>query len=257
MGAYEITIYHAVVLSAVLLGLIIVAFGIAIVRSQRRLFDRSRRQYQAEIALLKERNQIAQDLHDELGPVLAATRMQVEQIGACTTGAEALVEAAEANLQDIIVRLRGIVGGLVPEELIHNGLEELIRQHLDQCRLLHNVRFHFTYEVQTPLQLEAIQHLFAIVKELVHNTLRHAGAQMVVLQLRERGQCLYLHFRDDGSGFNVLHKQRKGRGLTGLRERTQHLNGRMELFSKEGEGSTFYFEIPIQHGDHTSSDRRR
>jgi signal transduction histidine kinase len=245
MGTYEITIYRAVVLSAVLLGLIILAFGIAVVRSQRRLFEKSRRAYEAEIAFLKEKNRIAQDLHDELGPVLAATRMQVEQIGALTTGAEALVQGAEENLQAMLLRLRGIVENLLPAELLHNGLESLIRQHLEQCQSLYGVPFTLSYDVRTTLLLEKTQHLNAMVKELVHNAIRHGKAKAIELRLQERGKQLHLHFQDHGTGFDPAKGQQRGRGLHGLRDRTQLLGGQMEVFSKEGSGSIFYFQIPI------------
>lgn len=246
MDAYETTIYTAVLITGVLLGLVIVFFGWAMVRSQRRYFDKRRQQFLSQMEVVEEeRVRIARDLHDELGPVLSMTRLQLQRVATQLPEREDSLERIEQRLGTIVQRMRGIARNLKPYLPEEDGLRIAVTEFIGEWRGASGLTVFFSYDVKSPLGADLSLHVFRMVQEVVHNAIRHAGAQTLDVRIREQRRRLHLICRDDGGGFDTLQAPGKGIGLTSLRERAVLLGGRLQLESGAG-GTIYFFDLPIK-----------
>jgi signal transduction histidine kinase len=83
----------------------------------------------------------------------------------------------------------------------------------------------------------------------VHNTIKHAGADKLAIELKVENGILQLATADDGKGFNFheLLTAKGGHGLLNLQSRADMLGGSLHFDSAPGKGTRYLFEIPIQH----------
>jgi signal transduction histidine kinase len=94
--------------------------------------------------------------------------------------------------------------------------------------------------------------LFLLFKEAVNNMVRHSGCSTADIEFRVETNGLFLRLSDNGRGFDVSQRS-SGHGLASMRERTEGLGGKLEIVSRQSEGTTLAFEIPLTHQDQASS----
>jgi len=92
-------------------------------------------------------------------------------------------------------------------------------------------------------------HLYRIIQEIIHNTIKHAGASELKIEIRQTGSLLVLLTYDDGNGFDYSLQSRKneGLGLRNLFSRTEMLGGSLAVESSPGKGTGFIIEIPLNY----------
>src|SRR5688500_2056178 len=118
MDQQETSLLTAVVIAAVALGIIIFAFFLSIIRQQRRNLALQKMNMMAEInAMERERARIANDLHDDLSPVLSVIKFQVISLKVTEEKDQQQVQHAAAHLDSMIHRLREISNNLMPNTL--------------------------------------------------------------------------------------------------------------------------------------------
>jgi signal transduction histidine kinase len=90
-------------------------------------------------------------------------------------------------------------------------------------------------------------HLYRIVQEIVHNTIKHAGATVLQIHLIKEEQMLVLYTTDNGKGFHYQKALEKsnGYGLRNLLSRTDVLGGNLSISSREGGGTIYIIRIPL------------
>jgi len=92
---------------------------------------------------------------------------------------------------------------------------------------------------------EAKEHqLFLIIQEAMANIVKHAGAKVVSMSLKEGPRQVILSVSDDGQGFSSTTQRPGSYGLTTMRERAEKLGGHVEIISKPGAGTTIRVHIP-------------
>lgn len=195
----------------------------------------------------KERKRIGQELHDGLGAVLATVKMQINniptQIPATTNNLS--YQKAEQLIDEACQTVREISHGMMPYILEQAGLEAAIEDICQTISTSKNLTIHFN-----PYQVELIQSdtlkitLYRITQELLKNIITHANAQEVIVQLSAETTEIELLVEDDGKGFEVTTAKR-GIGLANIQSRIGYLDGRMEIDSEIGKGSTFIITIPL------------
>jgi signal transduction histidine kinase len=212
----------------------------AIAITNARLYEQSR-----ELSIVSERNRLALELHDVVSQKLfslvltaeaAATQLERDP-GAARTQVERLRDLAREALDE----LRSLILGLRPPELERDGLEGTLRKDVEMLARVHGV------EVKLVGGL-ALQHgdrelaVLRIVHEALHNALRHASADRIVVQLgSDRIEII-----DDGVGFDPERAELRSRhlGLTSMEERARELGGRLEIRSAAAAGTTVSLELP-------------
>ncbi len=170
----------ALLITAGVVGLLLLYFAAYLVAQQRKRLALQRQYLLDETSLLEgERSRIARDIHDELGPILTTTRMELNSLFE-ESGEHAEFHArADAQLEALTGRLRAIAVNLTPGILtrkgleavriltIHSakGLEAAIRHYLDLCG--GRMRFEFSYEVKADLPPDYGIHIYRTVQEIV------------------------------------------------------------------------------------------
>ncbi|WHX50602.1 sensor histidine kinase [Paenibacillus woosongensis] len=203
----------------------------------------------AEIAVLEERRRLARDLHDTVSQQLFAIHMAASSL-------PKVLEMNEAQAKTVLDQLiqmsnmaqkqmRSLIAQLRPMELVGKTLAEALDQWFpDYCRQ-NGLRGMKDMDLQGDLS-EAKEHqLFLIVQEAMANIVKHSGAKLVSLSLREGPRQVVLSISDDGQGFFSNGAQKQGSyGLTTMKERAEKLGGNVEIISKPGAGTTIRVHIP-------------
>jgi PAS domain S-box-containing protein len=205
---------------------------------------------QNETRLEGERKHIAQEVHDELGQVLTALRMDLSllamRFGALDPSVndkvlemKRLVDRAILGVRNVAVNLRppALDMGLVPA--IEWLCSEFTRQTAIACVL-------DAGEENIDLDETRAVVIFRIVQESLTNVTRYASASRVEINLGRHGSQLGLEVRDNGRGFDrAAAARRKTFGLLGMRERALALGGRVDIISAPGMGTVIGVSIPI------------
>ncbi|HEY1563886.1 MAG TPA: GAF domain-containing protein [Gaiellaceae bacterium] len=219
--------------------------AVAVELSQRVTSDALRRVVTAQEL---ERRRLARELHDETGQALTSILLglkPLEEALANQPARAALAElrdhvvAALQNVRRLAVELRPAVlddFGLVP------ALERLTESLADQTGV--RVDFHSALGT-TRLESEVETALYRVVQESLTNIVKHAQAQNVSVSVARRESGVAAVIEDDGAGFDPRATQEDGVGLLGMRERLALLNGRLEIESRPGAGTTVVAEVPL------------
>lgn len=204
---------------------------------------------QVTAAQEEERQRIARELHDGVGPALASlnirlrtARKLLERDHHPAAGEiEELAELAQTNIQDI----RRLIHDLRPAALDELGLVPALREYLVRCQQEHGLAIEFTAAEGERLPASVETALFRITQEALANVVRHAQAHRVEVALRRDEAHVTLRVADDGRGFDPQ-ASRAGThlGLWSMRERVEQLDGRFEIESAPGAGTTVRVIIP-------------
>jgi len=173
-----------------------------------------------------ERVRLARDLHDRLGGRLTALRQQLSD------------DTEAQRLTDVAIReMRNVSHHLLPDSLERYGLRTALR---DFCATMPRVTFSF---IGNESHLEHEVAIYCSVHELVNNAVKSADAQHIRVQLIAADTYTAVNVSDDGSG-GATFDDADGSGLRNLRERIEAIGGRIDLYSKPGEGTEVNIEIP-------------
>jgi signal transduction histidine kinase len=219
--------------------------AVAVELSQRVARDAVRRVVEAQE---QERRRLARELHDETGQALTSILLglkPLEEALAGQPGGAALAELRElvvSALQDVrrlAVELRPAVlddFGLVP------ALERLTAGFAEQSGI--RVDFHSTLgEARLPSDVESS--LYRVVQESLTNIAKHANAENISVSVVRRASTVAAVIEDDGAGFDQRAAGEAGIGILGMRERLALLDGRLEVESRKGAGTTVVAEVPL------------
>jgi two-component system sensor histidine kinase UhpB len=225
-------------------------------RDEDSLRDYSERVQALSRRLLKaqedERRNLARELHDEFGQVLAAINFQLHAARA-QSGAAALprLDECRALLQQAGEQVRSLAHELRPTMLDMFGLEAALRWLAErhERRTGSEVQVEAILSGPSPSPDVAIA-CFRVAQEALTNVVRHARARHVWVELRQGERNLDLVIRDDGVGFAVTPAQeqaaRRGSlGLLGMKERIQNLGGFLDLQSEPGRGTCVRASVPL------------
>ena len=198
----------------------------------------------------EERRRIRRDLHDGLGPTLAAMNLHTGVLRRLITqdpeGAEATVMELRAEIRRAITDIRQLVYDLRPPTLDELGLFGAIRARA--AELTSTVDHHsFQVIVEAPESLPPLPAAvevaaFRIVQEALTNAVKHASARQCWVIL-EVDSCLHLSVSDDGVGLPEVYAA--GVGLRSMRERTEELGGSFTLQSSRKGGTRVTVQLPL------------
>jgi signal transduction histidine kinase len=204
------------------------------------------------------RHWLAREIHDGLAQKLAAITMNTDFIKRLIEEDPAMAVTELDKLGDIFKRanydVRTLLGELKPTTLETKGLPAALEEYLERLRP-YNEKVQFIFEAKgvsgMTLAKEAQGTLFNIVQESLNNALKYAEARHIWLKLERSGYRLQITIRDDGKGFNVEEgkaraKARGSYGLSNLSDRARLINGRTEIESEPGQGTTIRVHVPLE-----------
>lgn len=188
----------------------------------------------------QERQRFAKELHDGLGPLLSVIKMLVS--GSETNNDPAVNEKIRLNLRqavdEAITGVRDISANISPHILNNFGLKDAVEAFIKRLRQSENFRIYYTTNLGNQrfgYNVEVV--LYRVICELINNTLRHAVATRMTIDLQLEDGVLYLEYTDNGIGFDVAGvSAHVGMGLANMRYRLQSGNGDIEIVSEHGKG---------------------
>jgi signal transduction histidine kinase len=220
--------------------------AVAVELSQRVARDAVRRVVQAQE---RERQMLARELHDETGQALTSILLglkPVEEALADHPARAALAELREhvvSALQDV----RRLAVELRPAVLDDFGLVPALERLTDSFAEGTDTRVDFHSALGEPrLPSEVETTLYRVVQESLTNIVKHANARNVSVSLARRESTVVAVIEDDGAGFDPRGVREESVGLLGMRERLSFLDGRLEIESRPGAGTTIVAEVPFE-----------
>ena len=197
--------------------------------------DLARSRERVVLAREEERRRLRRDLHDQLGPELAAIALQLETVRDLADGpdtpAGALAERLRGQVREVVSGVRGIVEGLRPPILDDLGLTAALRQQADALATP-SLPIDVHVEELPPLSAAVDLAALRIVGEALTNVTRHSGARSCRVEVRTQDGLLELVVSDDGVGADIT-EGGSGLGLTSMRERAVEVGGSCMVESGE------------------------
>ena len=246
MHSEEDLLYRSILIASIILGIIILAFVLFIIRQQRIFRVGNLGNIQTEIAALeRDRQKIAEDLHDEAGALLSLLKLNIENLNLPDEEREKHRKCI--NLADtVIVRNRQISEGLMPLTLINFGLLYAVQEFVEAIHENTHTEIVFEHDGIPRLPAEYAKHIFRMIQEIIHNTLKHAHADTLKIKLLTDAGYFILLTADDGTGFTQHGMYpNKGLGLQTLKNRASLLKGNVHLSSIPGNGTRYHIRIPL------------
>ncbi|WP_293698809.1 sensor histidine kinase [uncultured Agrococcus sp.] len=246
--------------SVVNLGLIAAAIALGFgvrsrrisVRQQRQITRLTREQAEraAELRVQSEREQISRELHDSVGHSLSVISLHAgaggESVGrddgAAADAFEHIRQQSNSSLAELRSLVRLLRAGEDDSRHVHS-LED-IEAVLEEARAA-------GLEVQSRIAIEAAElsptvdvAAYRVVQESITNTLRHARAKRVAVEIDNADGLVRMLIMDDGVGAGP--EQQSGFGITGMAERVRLLGGTLETVTAQGEGFTVKVTMPTR-----------
>jgi signal transduction histidine kinase len=204
-------------------------------------------------AALQERQKLARDLHDSvsqalygiaLGARTARTLLDRDPSRAADP-LDYVLTLADAGLAE----MRALIFELRPESLQTEGLVAALEKQMASLRARHGlvVTTRFCPEPDIPLDIK--EALYRIAQEALNNTVKHARAAAVEVELTCADDRVQLRIRDNGVGFDPTASFPGHFGLRGMQERVAKHGGRVTVESTPGEGTTVAVEVPVARSD--------
>jgi signal transduction histidine kinase len=242
MDTTETTIYNAVILASFISGIFALIFlGISL-WTQRKHQEKNRQQVASEVmALEADRRRVSADLHDDLGPLMFAIRRKLENVKTADDESMEKIREALSYLGKLNLNMRIISRGLMPLSLQEKGLTYALQEYITQINFETNLQINCCVDALPLLTGAQETHVYRILQEIIQNTIKHAGASMLRLHIRnEKGQ-LHIATADDGRGFDYkkVSLLKSGSGLVNIKNRVHFLKGRMNIFSQAGLGCKY------------------
>lgn len=205
------------------------------------------------IAQEEERARVSRELHDELGQLLTALRLELgwleKRIPAMQESESSVMRNTIALNEQATEELRRMCRGLRPPLLDDLGLEPAVMHLIQELRGRSDleVRAEFSLdEKAVPISKEIALCTYRILQESLTNISRHARAKRADITLTATRQELLLAVRDDGIGFETAALGGlQGWGLEGMRERANLVGGNLEIHSTHRRGTRVIFRVPL------------
>jgi two-component system, NarL family, sensor kinase len=243
--------------------LLLLVFVLLTARSRRKLAEQKEINYRQQLSEMEkkqqlkitkamlegeelERERVARDLHDGLGGMLSGVKIG---LSGWTDTQPAISEDRDLHriigqLDTSVTELRRIARNMVPETLLKFGLETALK---DLCEFYMREGLRITSEmfgIQKDIAMNVQLNIYRIVQELISNAIKHAHADNLILQCSQNENTIFITFEDNGRGFDMdTLADKTGMGLDNLKNRIAFLQGKFEVHSAPGEGTSIDIEL--------------
>jgi len=194
----------------------------------------------------KERQRIANDLHDDLGGLMANVKLHFNALKSKNT--PELYEKTNQLIDEAYQKVRTVAhaknSGVIAKQGLLKAVEHMAAKISTSNKIHISVLDHGLDErLENSLELT----IFRIIQELITNVIKHAEASEITIHITNHDDSLNLMVEDNGKGFNPsqITKTNKGMGISSIDKRVEHLNGTMTIESEKNQGTTTIIDIPL------------
>lgn len=199
----------------------------------------------------KERRRIAQDLHDGVGQLLSAAKLNLSNLDskliAQTEEQKAAMQNALNLVDDSVKEVRLVSHNMMPNTLIKLGLGSAVREFITKLGNAPNLKIDLEIVgLDTRLENQVETVLYRVIQEIINNIIKHAKASHISMQLIRHETEMNVMIEDNGIGFDTSKLENfEGIGLKGIQTRIEFLNGSVHFDSSIGRGTTVIIDIPL------------
>ncbi|MBO3116243.1 tetratricopeptide repeat protein [Winogradskyella sp. DF17] len=194
----------------------------------------------------KERQRIANDLHDDLGGMMATVKLHFDALK--RDASKDLFEKTNKLINEAYQKVRTVAHVKNSGVMAKQGLLKAV-QHLAD-----------TISASNQIDIEVVDHgldqrlensleltLFRVIQELVTNIIKHAEATEATIHLTHHDDSINIMVEDNGKGFNPkqITKMNYGMGISSIDKRVEHLDGKLSIESELNKGTTVIIDIPL------------
>jgi signal transduction histidine kinase len=197
-----------------------------------------------------ERARLARELHDEMGAVLTACKLEVMRVRKALPDAgqaSAKLDGLDRQINRGIALKRDIIENLRPSSLDHLGLAQSLEQLCDAAASAMEIKVDCKVDA-VPVSPDAQLAIYRVVQEALTNIAKYARASRVTVRLETAGDAAHIGVADDGIGFEPASVAAR-HGLRGMRVRVESLRGRLEIDSAPGRGTCIDAWLPVLDDD--------
>lgn len=190
---------------------------------------------------------ISRELHDDFGQILTAIGAMLHRTGKTIPAADPLradLEEVRGIVQSSLDKIRTLSQVLHPMVLDDAGLEGALNLYLAGFEKQTGV--HVRYQKDgggQPLDRDVAIHVYRVAQEALNNVAKHSKSTEAEVRLRFRPEAMVLEVEDHGVGFGQQ-KERRGMGLTSMRERAELIHGTIEFLKHSGGGALVRLTVP-------------
>jgi signal transduction histidine kinase len=248
MDAQESEIYISVIIAVVVVSGAVGYFFYSVLKQHKRVLHLERENSKAQVEMLeKDRSRIATDLHDDLAPMLAAVKMRINSFDLSNENDQKQLAKTNQAIDDIAKQMRSISFDLMPSTLQEKGLKTAVKEFVNYISLNNELKIRLMTDEEKPeLSEQKMIHVYRIIQEIIHNTIKHAQATELMITMKKEKAYFVVSTRDKGLGFDypLKLKANKGLGLKSLQNRVHLLKAEWEIDSKPGKGTAIIIRIP-------------
>jgi signal transduction histidine kinase len=250
--------------------------GLVVQRIRRRRIESALRESETRYRMIAEQNQdlagrlinaqelerarIARDLHDDLSQQLAGLAIMLSNVKRAVATSDGQREARETLIalqertSSLAQAVRNLSHELHPSVLTHQGLVATLRRHCADLERFHRLEITVTAaEGADTLTPEVALCLFRVAQETISNTVRHAHAGRLAVELTPDGEGIEMRVTDDGVGFVPSEQAGTGLGLRSIDERVRLMGGALRVDSRPGQGTKVAVFIPFEAAPYEAS----
>ncbi|MET3981228.1 two-component system NarL family sensor kinase [Mucilaginibacter sp. UYP25] len=197
----------------------------------------------------KERKRIAADLHDGVGQLFSAVRMNLsslmDRVVLINADEQALAEKTLAMVDESCKEVRTIAHQMMPNILLKIGLASAIKDFVNKIDSQHLKVNLEAYGLEERLEDNVEIVLYRVVQECVNNVIKHSKANRLDINLTREDDNISVTIEDNGVGFNTNDKMKfEGIGLKNIITRVEYLKGTVDISSDQNKGTLIAIYIP-------------
>lgn len=197
-----------------------------------------------------ERKRISGELHDGLGQMFSAVKMNLsaltESLNFKDEHGKEMFEKTMSLVDESCKEVRSISHQMAPNVLLKSGLTTAVRDFInkiDSRKLKINLE---TFGLQQRLDQNVETVLYRVIQETVNNVIKHSGANVLDIQLTKDDEGINAMIEDNGKGFDISEMEKlEGIGLKNIRSRVEYLKGTVDFSSNIGAGTLVAIHIPL------------
>ncbi|PKM78559.1 MAG: hypothetical protein CVU90_02135 [Firmicutes bacterium HGW-Firmicutes-15] len=227
--------------------------------TERRLIQARLMEQERTLAMSKERERLARDLHDNLGQVFGFINVQAQaiehelakdKIESASQKLERLVEAAQSSHGEMREYIQNVKSAAAAKDLLPD-----IRKEIEQFRIHTGINAKLWISDEPLIEgLEANvkRQIFNIAKEAFNNIRKHAQAKQALIDFKAVAGEITIMIEDDGQGFVPMQQEKElsqGWGLGIMKERTREIGGEIKIESIPGQGTRILLQVPVKKGE--------
>jgi PAS domain S-box-containing protein len=218
----------------------------------------------AELSLAeeRERRRIATELHDQVGQNLIMSKIRLDSLSLDLPAGdfEASLDDIKKQITRALEDIRSLTVQLSPPLLYEVGFEAAVEWLGEEFEEKYGFQVEFQEDgKRKSLDEETGVALYQMVRELLVNVAKHASAKKVGISVEKVSGRIRISVVDDGKGFDVLNgmqRRKRGFGLFNIRQRIEHMGGKLEVESSIGEGARVTLVLPLRKKN-ISTNRRQ